>query len=329
MNTTCRLGDLTVGAQGLGCMGMSAYYGAADPSESIATIHRALDRGVTLVDTADLYGNGANERLVGRTIATRREQVVLATKFGIQSSPNDPMVKRIRGDADYVAQACERSLRRLGTDHIDLYYQHRVDPRVPVEETVHAMSRLVEAGKVRYIGLSEARSSTIRRAYSVHPITALQSEWSLWSRDIEYDIVPTCRDLGIGIVAYAPLGRGLLTGRYSSRQDLPVNDFRLFEQPRFAEKNIAHNASVAMALAEAAQTLGCTASQAALAWIHHRGSDVVPIPGTTSRVHLDQNLAARKIELEADSLALLERIASHTLVRGARCAPEHQHLLNQ
>ncbi|HEV8556386.1 MAG TPA: aldo/keto reductase [Actinophytocola sp.] len=313
---TRRLGALEVGAQGLGCMGMSEFYGTGDESESIATIHRALELGATLLDTADMYGVGRNEELVGRAIADRRDTVVLATKFGNVRGPAGEFLG-IRGDAEYVRSACEASLRRLGVDHIDLYYQHRVDPNVPIEETVGAMKSLVEAGKVRHLGLSEAGADTIRRAAAVHPIAALQSEWSLWSRDIEEAIVPTCRELGIGIVAYSPLGRGFLTGRFTSTEDFEPGDFRP-NGPRFSGENLQHNLAIVHALQKLAAERGVTAGQLALAWVQHQGSDVVPIPGTKRRQYLEENVAAATITLSDKDLAAIEAEVPADAVRGTR-----------
>jgi aryl-alcohol dehydrogenase-like predicted oxidoreductase len=316
---TRTLGDLRVGAQGLGCMGMSEFYGEGDETESVATIHRALDLGVTLLDTADAYGRGANEELVGRAVADRREQVVLATKFGLVRN-DDPAYRGISGTPEYVRSACDASLRRLGLDHIDLYYQHRVDPQVPIEDTVGAMADLVAAGKVRYLGLSEAGADTIRRAYAVHPITALQTEWSLWSRDLEAEIVPTARALGVGIVAYSPLGRGFLTGAITSAADLAADDFRKVAQPRFAEGNLDRNLAMVTRLRELAAERGVTAGQLALAWVQHRGDDVVPIPGTKRRKYLEENVAAATLELSADDLAAIEQAVPAAEVAGTRYA---------
>jgi len=306
--STRRLGRSgpVVSSQGLGCMGMSEFYGAGDEAESVATIHRALDLGVTLLDTADMYGPFTNEELVGRAIVGRRDEVVLATKFGIVRTA-DPLVRSIRGDAAYVREACEASLRRLGVDHIDLYYQHRTDGGVPIEETVGAMSELVAAGKVRYLGLSEAAPDTLRRASAVHPIAALQSEWSLWSRDIESDVVPTARQLGIGIVAYSPLGRGFLTGAITSPDDFPEGDFRKF-LPRFTGENFAHNIALVDRVRELATSKGCTAGQLALAWVLSRGDDVVPIPGTKRLTYLEENVAADDLELGRDELAAIDEV---------------------
>ncbi|WP_063063278.1 aldo/keto reductase [Nocardia violaceofusca] len=320
MIATRKLGELTVGAQGLGCMGMSQAYGVRDnDAESIATIHRALELGVTLLDTANVYGAGDNEELVGRAIADRRDQVILATKFGIVWGEGGSM--GARGDAAYVAQSCDESLKRLGVDHIDLYYQHRVDPNVPVEETWGALSELVTAGKVRYLGISEASPETIRRAHAVHPVTALQSEWSLWTRGIEEEVLPTCRELGIGIVPFSPLGRGFLTGSITSTADLPADDLRR-ALPRFAEDNIDRNLAVVAELRAMAEEKGVTAGQLALAWVQSRGDDVVPIPGTKRRTYLEQNVAATEIELSAEDLARIEAAAPAEAFAGARY-PEH------
>lgn len=309
------LGELAVSAQGLGCMGMSHAYGAADDEQSIATLHRALDLGVTLLDTSDFYGVGHNEELIGRAIAGRRDEVVLATKFGFANRLGEPT--RIRGDAAYVRQACEASLRRLGVDHIDLYYQHRVDPQVPIEETVGAMAELVRAGKVRHLGLSEAGAQTIRRAHAVHPIAALQSEWSLWTRDLEAEIAPVCRELGVGLVPFSPLGRGFLTGRYTSVEGLEETDMRR-TQPRFADGNLERNLAIVAKLNELAEAKGVTAGQLALAWVQHRGDDVVPIPGTRRQRYLEENTAALDVELSAEDLAAIEAAAPSEQIAGTR-----------
>ena len=320
MIATRKLGELTVGAQGLGCMGMSQAYGVRDnDEESIATIHRALDLGVTLLDTANVYGAGVNEELVGRAIADRRDRVVLATKFGIVWGEGGAM--GARGDADYVTRSCDESLRRLGVDHIDLYYQHRVDPNVPIEETWGALADLVTAGKVRYLGISEASAATIRSAHAVHPVTALQSEWSLWTRGIEAEVAPVCRELGIGIVPFSPLGRGFLTGAITSTTDLPADDMRR-SLPRFADGNIDRNLAVVAELRAMAEEKGVTAGQLALAWVQTRGEDVVPIPGTKRRTYLEQNAAATDIELSAADLARIEAVAPAEAFAGARY-PEH------
>ncbi|WP_394360609.1 aldo/keto reductase [Amycolatopsis sp. SB7-3] len=315
---TRRLGTLEVGAQGLGCMGMSEFYGQGDDTESIATIHRAIELGVTLIDTADMYGFGRNEELVGRALAGKRDQVVLATKFGIVRDEADPSKRGIRGDEFYVRQQVEASLRRLDVDHIDLYYQHRVDPEVPIEETAGALSSLVEQGKIRHIGLSEAGPETIRRAHAVHPVTAVQTEWSLWSRDIEDEVVPVCRELGIGLVPYSPLGRGFLTGRFKSREDFADGDFRQTTQPRFAEGNLERNLAIVEALRALAEQKGVTAGQLALAWVQAQGDDVVPIPGTKRRKYLEENVASVGLKLTAEDVAAIEAAVPADAVAGER-----------
>ncbi len=289
-------------------MGMSEFYGAGDDGESIATIHRALELGVTLLDTADMYGVGANEQLVGRAISDRREQVVLATKFGVVRDPEDSRGRGINGRPDYVRKACDASLRRLGVEHIDLYYQHRVDTEVPIEETVGAMAELIEAGKVRFLGLSEASAETIRRAQEVHPISALQSEYSLWSRDLEDEVLPTIRELGIGLVAYSPLGRGFLTGRFTSPDDFPEDDFRR-SNPRFQGANFTRNLELVERVRELASAHDCTPGQLALAWVLHQGDDVVPIPGTKRRRYVEENVAAGEVSLSEDDLRQLDEAA--------------------
>jgi aryl-alcohol dehydrogenase-like predicted oxidoreductase len=313
-----KLGELEVGAQGLGCMGMSEFYGEGDDTESIATIHRALELGVSLLDTADMYGIGRNEELVGRAIADRRDKVVLATKFGLVRDPDDASKRGVRGDAAYIRQQSESSLKRLGVDHIDLYYQHRVDPDTPIEETVGAMAELVEQGKVRYLGLSEAGAETIRRAHAVHPITAVQTEWSLWSRDIEDEVVPTCLELGIGIVAYSPLGRGFLTGRFKSEKDFAAGDFRKTTQPRMAGENLDRNLLIVEALRAVAAEKGVTAGQLALAWVQHQNDHVVAIPGTKRRKYLEENVAATGITLSAEDIATIEKAVPIDAVAGTR-----------
>jgi aryl-alcohol dehydrogenase-like predicted oxidoreductase len=287
-------------------MGMSEFYGPGDETESIATIHRALDLGLTLLDTADMYGLGANERLVGQAIADRREHVVLATKFGIERSVDG--MRGINGRPEYVVSACDASLERLGVDHIDLYYQHRVDPKVPIEDTVGAMAELVRAGKVRHLGLSEAGVDSLRRAVAVHAITALQTEWSLWSRDIEDEILGVARELGIAIVAYSPLGRGFLTGQITSPDDFPQDDFRRLN-PRFQGDNFVRNLQLVDRVREVADAKGVQPGQLALAWLLAQGDDVVPIPGTKRRTYLEENVAAADIELSADDLARIDELA--------------------
>jgi aryl-alcohol dehydrogenase-like predicted oxidoreductase len=300
------LRDLTVSALGLGCMGMSEFYGTAtDDAESTTVIHRALDLGCTFLDTADIYGPFTNERLVGRAIAGRRDEVVVATKFGNERG-EDGSFARINGRPEYVRAACDASLQRLGVDHIDLYYQHRVDNEVPIEETVGAMAELVAAGKVLHLGLSEAAAATVRRADAVHPITALQSEYSLFSRDVEDEILPTVRELGIGFVAYSPLGRGMLTGAYRSLADLPEGDTRSRRFPRFGEANFDRNVALVGAVTEMAERKGCTPGQVAIAWVLAQGPDVVPIPGTKRMRYLEENLAAAEVSLDADDLAWLD-----------------------
>lgn len=320
-------GHLDVSALGLGCMGMSDHYGPGDDTESTATIHRALDRGVTLLDTADMYGPFSNERLVGQAIAARREDVVLATKFGIERLP-DGTVKGVNGRPEYVRAACEASLQRLGVDHIDLYYQHRVDPGVPIEETWGALSELVAAGWVRYLGISEAAPATVRRAHAVHPITAGQYEYSLFTRDIETELLPTLRELGIGLVAYAPMGRGLLTGTVTGRPDqFPAGDVRRFA-PRFQESSLAANLVLVERLRGLAATLDATAAQLAVAWLLHRAEDIVPIPGTKRRPYLDENLAAADLRLTGDQLALIEDSIPAGAVAGERYDPPRMATVN-
>ncbi|MFY1679816.1 aldo/keto reductase [Streptomyces sp. WMMC905] len=312
------LRDLRVGAQGLGCLPTTAFYGRPDPARSIATIRAALDLGVTMLDTADVQGLGAGEQLLARALAGRRGEAVIASKFGMVRSAQGAF-EGLCGEPGYVRAACERSLLRLGVDHIDLYYQHWIDPDVPVEETAGAVAELVREGKVRYFGLSEPSAATLRRADVVLPVTAVESEWSLWSRDIEAEVVPTCRELGIGIVAYAPLGRGFLTGAIRGTGDLAEDDFRR-GQPRFSAESLAQNASLPNRLRPIAERLGLSLAQLALAWLHHRGGDVVPIPGTGDPVHLAENVAAATVGLDAADLAAVEEAAA-VPVKGERYAP--------
>jgi len=308
---------LEVSAEGLGCMGMSAWYGPTDEQESIAAIHRALELGIDFLDTADVYGQGANEELVGKAIAGRRAEYVIATKFGNRRF--DDGRRTVDGSPEYVRQAIDASLQRLGVDYVDLYYQHRVDANTPIEETVGAMAELVAAGKVRHIGLSEAGAQTIRRAHAVHPLTALQSEWSLWTRDPEGEVLDTVRELGIGFVAYSPLGRGFLAGLFSSPDDFAEDDFRR-SQPRMSGENFDRNRKLADKVRELAEQKGCTPAQLALAWVLARGDDVVPIPGTKRRTYLEQNAAATEIELIQKDLDELEEAFPPDAAAGQRYA---------
>ena len=305
-----------VSAMGLGCMGMSEFYVGGSEAESMATIHHALDRGVTFLDTADMYGWGKNEELVGRAIADRRDEVFLATKFGNVRGPNGEFLG-VRGDPEYVRSACEGSLRRLRVDVIDLYYQHRVDTTVPIEDTVGEMARLKEEGKIRFLGLSEAAPQTIRRAHQVHPITAVQTELSLWSRDAEAEVIPTVRELGIGYVAYSPLGRGFLTGQFKSPDDFEEGDFRM-NHPRFQGENFQKNLDLVHEVERMAEEKGCTAAQLALAWVLAQGEDIVPIPGTKHVKYLDQNIGALEVKLSESDLKRLDSILPPGAAAGER-----------
>ncbi len=331
MNTSIprrRLGStLEVSAIGLGCMGMSEFYGDVAESTSLQVLNHALDMGINFLDTADMYGVGTNEKLLAKVLKTRRKEVVLATKFGNVRGEKGEFLG-VNGKPDYVRAACDASLKRLGVEQIDLYYQHRVDPAVPIEDTIGAMAELVAAGKVRYLGMSEASAATLRRAAAVHPITALQTEYSLWTRDVEMEILPTCRELGIGFVPYSPLGRGFLTGAISTTSDLAANDWRR-SNPRFAEGNLQHNQYLVAAVTQLSAARGCTPAQLALAWLLHQGNDIVPIPGTRKIERLEENAAATRLQLSRDELQRINAVLTATTIAGTRYPEASMTALNR